>query len=437
MLRRRTIVGAAAWAAPAIALSVGSPAYAASVRDVTLSLVAPSTAKVGTLSPDAVYATVRADGKPGAGVAVTFTVVNAALGGFGADDEQSVTVVTDGAGIARPPAMLLKVAKLVQITATAAGRAASAYIAVSQVVVTAGTMAFKPSTVNVAAASTFALAGALTRTAGSGYPPTVSLVYPAGYAGPATVPVDQATGEFLVPGVKAGTIDGTITANAPGFGTATVAITVVLGYISSVQSIYAAGPGLAAPRNRYVITGMVDRVTPGAALPATVTLTWRNGGNNYENVTGFTNGQTVAVNQTTGAFTLPTLTPIDTGDSKLNGGNIKISATGYQAYEILLLNRPSDVDVDWCNSMSTTPGLTVFAPGSTRDVTGHSLVRNGLQEVKYYGEGFTGPATVTTDASGAYTLRGVKAPEYISSGIVYLNTPGSIGYSSSGLFYVL
>lgn len=435
MLQRSTVVGAAAWAAPAIAASIASPAYAAS-QEVTLSLDVPATAELGMLAPEAVYATVLVNGSPAAGVTVTFTVIDPSLAGFGADGAESVvTAVTDGAGIARPPVMLLKAPGSVAVSAAASGRSTSAFITVSEVPAS-GTIAFKQAAVNVAAASTFALAGALTRTAGAGYPAQVTIAYPAGYSGPATVPVDQATGEFVVPNVTAGAADASISASAPKFGTATVAITLVLGYISTTQAVYAAGKGLAAPRGSYVITGTVTRVAPGAALPATVTINWKNRGGDYENVTGFTNGETVPVDQATAVFTLPTLLPIDTGPASWAGGGIVISALGYQSIEIKLYNLPAASYVDGYNSMSTTPALTVFAPGETRDVPGKEVNWNGLYEV-VYPEGFTGPATVTSDGNGYYTIRGVTAPDYITSGEVLVRVSGSGGYNSRGLFGVL
>ncbi|WP_426625064.1 hypothetical protein ACPPVW_02980 [Leifsonia sp. McL0607] len=443
-LRRRTIIGAAAWAAPAVAAAVASPAYAASTRKVTLSLVAPSTGRVGTLAPDAVYATVLADGVLAEGVTVTFSVANAALAGFGADGDQSVMVVSDAAGRAYPPAMLLRAQGLVQITATANGSTAMAYIAVSAVVVTAGTIAFKQSAVNVAAASTFALPGALTRTAGTGYPAAVSLVYPVGFSGPATVPVNQATGEFIVSGVTAGTVAGSIGASATGFGSTTVAITLVLGYISTPQAMYGAAPGLAAPNGKYVISGVVNRVVPGAALPATVTVSWfnTNPAHHYENATGLASGQTVTVNQTTGAFTLPTLTPIDTG-RLVEGvagvgmiGQIQISAPDYLPTELALSNSSTAASVNLSNRVSTEPASIKFAPGETRNVAGHALVENSLYTVNYP-EGFTGPATVISDANAAYTIPGVKSPTYITRGDIVLSSADRAGAFSSGMLLVL
>ncbi|WP_426624692.1 hypothetical protein ACPPVW_00915 [Leifsonia sp. McL0607] len=435
MLRRRTVVGAAAWAAPVIAMSVASPAHAASGPVVTLTLDAPATAVVGMLAPDVVYATVLADDSPSAGVMVTFTVANASLGGFGADGEQTVTEATNDAGVAYPPAMLLKAEGEVEVTATASGRTAVAFITGQAA---NGTMAFKQSEVNAGAASTFALSGVLTRTSGTGYPAEVSIAYPDGFSGPVTVPVDQATGEFLVAGVSAGTLDGSITASAPGFGTASVAITLVLGYISTPQAIYAAGKDLPAPRGTYAITGTVNRVTPGADLPATVSIAWKtlSEGIQYENVTGFTNGQTVPVDQLTGAFALPILTPIDTGRADGAGGFFDISAPGYLAFEVAVYNRADPGIIDLYNNMSTTPAITVFAPGETRDVPGQSMSWGTLHEV-VYPEGFSGPATFSTDSRGGYIVRGVKAPEYITTDVCLMREPGSGGYTSRGIFSVL
>lgn len=439
VLRRRTIIGAAAWAAPVIAMSVASPAHAASARNVTLTVTAPATALVGRLTADAVYATVAVDGKPAAGEPVTFTV-EAQSGGFGANGEASVTVVSGEGGVAHPPAMLLKAAGVVQIVASAAGSTASAQVAVSEPVA-AGTIAFKQSAVNVAAASTFALSGKLTRTAGAGYPAEVYLSYPAGYSGPAAVAVDPATGEFLAPDIVAGAADGSITASATGFGTTTVAITLVLGYIETSQSVYAAGKGLAAPWGTYVITGTVHRVTPDAALPATVTISWGNTGRNYENATGFTNGQTVAVDQSTGAFALPVLTPIDTGrmtvEGNYLGGVIVLSAAGYQPVEVALGNRSGTVLVDIGNRMTTVPGVTVFAPGETRDISGLASKQLAVRFVTYP-EGFTGPRAVSVSSSGTYTIRGVKAPAYITSGAIRVTKEeGATAYMSRGWLSVL
>lgn len=435
-LRRRTVIGAAAWAAPVIVATVASPAAAASVPALALSLVVPGTAEVGTLAQEAVYATVLVGGVPAVGKSVTFMVVDVALGGFGGDGSQMVTVITDESGIAYPPSMVLKEVGDVAVTATVDDRGETALITVTEPVST-GTIAFKQSSVNAAAASTFALAGALTRTAGRVYPAEVALVYPAGFSGPETAQVDQATGEFVVPGITAGSVDGSITASAPGYGTATVAITLVLGYIETEQAYYRAGKGFPAPYGTYVITGKVNRVTPGVALPATVTLAWNTtSGDNYANVTGLVDGQTVNVDPSTGAFTLPTLTPIDTGrgiDGIVTLSTVEIRSTGYQAMTIALVNRPQDLV---SLKESTVPAAIAFKPGEIKDISGNANSSSVTRAITYPA-GFTGPATVAVNASGAYTIRGVKAPEYITAGPLSVQGPTIGTMISAGRLFVL
>lgn len=161
----------------------------------------------------------------------------------------------------------------------------------------------------------------------------------------------------------------------------------------------------------------------------------------YENATGITSGQTVPVNQTTGEFTLPTLYPIDNGrveaeSGALMVGYIRLTAPNYQSMDVVLVNRDTPTNVDNYNQMSTTPALNVFAAGEIRDVAGRSLALNSEHVVRYW-SGFTGPETVTTDASGRYILSGVKAPEYITSGVVDMGLVGTNGMLSRGMFCVL
>ncbi len=436
-LRRRTIIGAAVWAAPAVAATVATPAYAVSMRDMTLSLVAPSTAEVGTLGPDAVYATVLIGGEPAAGKNVTFVVADAALAGFGASAEQSVTVVTDGAGIARPPAMVVKAGGSVEFSATTNGRTEVAVI-VATVVTSKGTIAFTQPTLSVAARSVFALAGTLTRTSGSGYPAEVSIEYSAGYSGPASASVDPATGEFVISGVVAGTATGSIVASAVGYGTATAAVTPVNGYISTSQALYAAGKGLAAPYATYAITGTVGLVAPDAVLPATVTIAWAIKADNNKNATGFADGQSVDVDPVTGAFALPILTPTSTGatEAAQAPGTLQISAPGYQPIDILLHNVGSTTTARAWNGISTTPAVIAFRPGEVRDISGLSLMPSSLNATNYP-TGFSGPETVRPLGNGVYTISGVKAPDYATSGqFVLQQYKGDTGYWSRGVFVV-
>jgi hypothetical protein len=436
-LRRRTIIGAAVWAAPAVAATVATPAYAVSMGDMTLSLIAPGTAEVGTLGSDAVYATVLIGGEPAAGTAVTFVVADAALGGFGAGAERSVTVVTDGAGIARPPAMVLKAAGSVELSATTNGRTEVAVI-VASVVTSRGSIAFTQPTLSVAARSVFALAGKLTRTSGAGYPAEVSIEYSSGYSGPASAPVDPATGEFVISGVVAGAASGSITASAVGYGAATAAITPVNGYISTSQALYAAGKGLAAPYGTYAITGTVGLVASDAVLPATVTIAWAIKAGNNKNATGFADGQSVDVDPVTGGFALPILTPTSTGATQAAQapGTLRISAPGYQPIDLLLYNVGSTATASEWNGASTTPAVIAFRPGEVRDISGLSLMPSSLNATNYP-TGFSGPEKVRTLSSGAYTIGGVKAPDYVTSGQFLLQeSKGASGYWSRGVFVV-
>lgn len=424
-MRRRTVIGAAAWAAPVIVASVASPAAAVSVPGLTLTLVAPPTAEVGTLAPEAVYATVLVDGVPAPGTSVTFMLADPGLAGFGPGEEQSVTVVTDDAGNAYPPALVLKAAGDVVVSATTGDRSQHALISVTAAA-PAGTIAFLQPAVSVAAASTFALSGALTRTSGAGYPAEVAIGYPSGFSGPETVPVDQSTGAFTVPGIAAGVDNGPVTASAPGFGRATVAITVVLGYISTERAWYRAGVGLGSPYNLHRITGTVHRVTPDAALPDFVTVNWYH--EDYQNLIGFTDGLRVRVDPVTGAFTLPPLSPSDNG--RLDGATqlgsyLRITAQGYEPMHAYLTNHPTDRDA--ALGMSTTPAVTRFAPGEVRDISGIAAPGVATAVVNYL-EGFTGPQTVAVRADGTYTVRGVKAPDHATAAPIYLSGPYSMGW---------
>ena len=421
---RRAVVAGAAWAAPAIVMSLASPAYAASTAS-TLSLVVPGTVAVGTLPARAVFALVLTNSVPAAGVSVEFSVGNSALGGFGA--AAAVTVETDSSGIAAPPAVVVKKTGSLVITATANGLSQTGTLTVVAPDST-GTMAFTSPSLNAPTDSPFALAGSLNRMTGNRYPSTATLAYPAGFSGPASVAIDPATGSFAVPGITARDA-GVITASAPGFGTASVAISTVLGYLSTSQRRYSAGSGFSAPLNTYVITGNITRSSAGVPFPASVTAKWKNDASRYEYVcaSGLISSQPIAVDQSTGEFRLPTLTATDSGKlvpgetSTYREGVIEITTPGYPAWTVRLMNYGIPIMAAMINRNSTQPPLVIFAPGETKDISGY-LDTYGISSAYFvaYPAGFTGPRYLQPEevrgSDGFFTLRGVKAPENIAYG---------------------
>ncbi|WP_066517008.1 hypothetical protein [Curtobacterium ammoniigenes] len=236
---RRSLFAAAMVGAPAIALSVATPAAAASAGAALSVAFGNSTPRApGSSLADGV-ATVRSvAGHPVPNETVTLSVTGPAY--FGSPGTTTFVTVTNAAGEAFATGLTAgDVSGTVVLTATITGVAAqTAEIAVA---VPTGSIAFAQPNYPAAVGATFAIAGRVAQTGGPAVE-SVALSYSGGLSGPARATVSSG-GAFTVTGVVApssAAITGTITATQVGLTSGSTQVLTVGGYISFDQSAYRA-----------------------------------------------------------------------------------------------------------------------------------------------------------------------------------------------------
>ncbi|MGW9159331.1 hypothetical protein [Microbacterium sp. NPDC055665] len=216
---RRSVVGAAAWSVPVVALSVATPLAAASTA-AQLVLGAPTTANVNeqlTVSARLV----GDDGQPMVGESITFSVSPTSVGTFG-PAAANVTVQTNGTGEATVGNLNIHQPGTLTLVAIGAGLTDTKAITIEA---STGTTAFDQSQYSTAANSTVVLTGVVTRLTGTQYPTNVYFTYTGDVTGPLSALV-AAGGSFSLNGVQVGTNGGSVTATATNFGQAVATILV-------------------------------------------------------------------------------------------------------------------------------------------------------------------------------------------------------------------
>lgn len=416
-LRRRTVIGTAAWVAPVLVASVAAPAYAASGQPLTLSWSAPASVTVGEVVRSGIIVSANRGDESVSGLIVTVSVNDVALGGFGTnktDVSSSVVLTVNESGVLELPPMIFTTGGALILTAAAEGVIVTHQISIAAAT---GTIAFAQSKYEVRAGSEFTIAGQVTLTTGTSYPEMVELAWTSGLSGAATAAVDPNNGAFIVSGL--GTADAetleTITASATDFESASAQIATVYGYIQFDSSMYPS----ANTGQKYTISGTVVRLT-SHSYPATVSFRWANDGSQYVNIVENLETITVAVNQSTGRFTLPPLTPVDNGkvvNGGAFGGQIAVTAPGYRDGSTRLVNGYSLTN-------GFTPSTIQLAPGETKAVTGVGQVYqvNDTFNVTYT-SGVTGPTTVRVGSDKKFSIA-LKAPATIGTSSLRLTKVG-------------
>lgn len=224
---RRTVLTAAALTAPAIALSVATPARAASAGS-TIRVDGPTEAAVGDVLTGTITATITsANGVPLPGETVTFTLAPTTLGTF-PGGTTTATTTTNAAGQATAPDLTLTRTGALTITATNSGHTATISIPIADNAAT-GAIAFSaPAYATTPGGVIENISGTVTLTAGT-LPSSIKFDVPQGWSGPDTAsvtPVTQERGTFSTgpfkPSASAPTrAEITATSSAPGIKAAT------------------------------------------------------------------------------------------------------------------------------------------------------------------------------------------------------------------------
>lgn len=415
---RRSILTAAALAAPAIVLSVATPAAAASAG-ATLSVAFANTdlRAPGSSLADGV-ATVRSStGSPVPNESVTFSVTGPAF--FGNAGTTTFVTTTDTAGQAAAIGLTAGDSDgTVVLTATVAGVAAAS----AQVVVQTptGQVTFAQPSYPTAAGSRFAVAGTVHQTGGATVT-TIALAYAGGLTGPATASVGTG-GTFEVRDIaapSASATTGTITATSAGLTPGTTQVVTVGGYISFHQSAYR------AYLNDPPFTGVEGTVVTfaGFPLPAEVGLTYP---------AGVTPGPSTVSVSANGDFVIPDFPATEVGGPG-GGRTLTASASGLNDGSTQLFTQRTN---DPANLAGPTWNSGAFAidPGGTATVSGFNnrpgttiIVPGGTYPLTYTG-GYAGPSSVTVAADGTWSIA-VTAPPAIGSGTITIADPAGAQYS--------
>lgn len=417
-IARRTVIGAAAWAVPAITLSVAAPATAASAGS-TIALTAPSTAFTDEDISSSVIATVRsANGVPLSGESVVFTVDPTSVGAF-PNGANTFTAVTDATGAARTVGLSLLSNGTLTVSAMNSGHSDTVSITVAP---SDGTIAMTYPNLTVRGGSTFDVPGVVTATHGV-VPSAVQLNYSAGITGPASASVNAQTGAFTIPGVTApdaGADAATITASASNFGTSATTIMAVVGWIITESSTYRAYVGGTPPTNVYAVKGQAFSLT-AAPTPAAVAVTYP------PNVNA---GSTSVATGPSGEFVIPSFTPA-AGHSN-ESGTLTIAAPGFYAAAPVLVNTAQQGGVN--GPMWNQSAVFLELKGSdlvtgSEPQPGFAFLPGDVVPLTFTG-GFTGPTTCKISAAGTWFFQ-VTAPASVAQGSVTIRSvqPGNYRYS--------